>query len=529
MDFMNKLERVLDLLEARKLVKQSQRSLVPRFNKETGETITPTVTKEKTIRAADDNRNKRVGHINLHGWQVLFYDHVHTDSREEEHEATKIRLPLISKRVNDFLVKIHNGDVDLERAKLEIAADLERNNTWAFKILNASTAVVGSMNDAEQDETNKACKAVYRDFCRMLMDHIGLTDRDRAVIRVVDMFQPPPPAVDETAIFNLAEAIKYVLDSLPKLLSTYVQKLTTKVQTPPAKFIMNTPAIKQVLGAVADVLVRIKALGVRRSAHVPIQVHLHEQHPYSGFGNTRKAGDETAGSRPRTQGHERHIQNQQDTHRVNVYVTNTDSDDEIKEVTAHEIGHVLFAINPDVQEMLAYLAHGRSGEASDLGKKMMGQSDSVVHGLKNKAGQFTAPSAYGSKDYVYSGLNTPIMHHTSGNEWMAEMFTAIVLGKPLESFDKMQVRLFKLALATINGHPHAGRVYQRGQAAAGRKPYDGTLTHGEPVEQEDDGPDLGTKDYKSQRRYHKRVQRDAKRRFQQSKRDSEAMTSQDAD
>jgi hypothetical protein len=292
------------------------------------------------------------------------------------------------------------------------------------------------MDMIESDDGNEVAshvETVLNSIYDSVADMVKLTYADTLVFDV-NKLNRFTVDVSETPIDNIINSTKDVIENLPERIDRVLGELADLLAEGYDQLDKDSPIVTSVLKMTEMVMSRIKALGIRKSAAVPIRFHFVNEFPLSGHGSSLKAGDETPGKYWRNSS-KITTGLGQTTHNVNVYVTNHTTLYEAMNTLAHEIGHVLFSVDSSIQKIIARAANTNP-----------------------------SPSAYGSPSYVYPGLSEPITHHKSGNEWMAEMFAKLVTGDK-KSMDYMphQFSFFRYVISLINGHPHAGIVYRAGQ------------------------------------------------------------------
>lgn len=400
MTFATKLQLALDLLEAKNMVRDDK---------------TPISTN------------------NILGWTVLFYDDAYQQERTQ-HDLLAARLPAIITKVTDFLIEFETVSPALVFKHIIEKSQVAAPGCW--HILDWYIKPLNDLNDAELRKVMEATTDANDMSLHELAKLMKLSLRDTSVFNL-DALNDYHQDLGKSGRANVLNAVNHVITNLPKTAPYVLGRLKQLIDAPPESGLhVDTDYLESLLTVIKQTITRIKALGIRKSAAVPIRIHLVNDYPLSGYGHGRKAGDANPGVRVRSAEHQTYMHNQQDTHRVNVYVTKDSKPDQIMDTLAHEIGHILFSINPDVQRVVKAVAH--DGES---------------------------PTNYAKPGYTFPGLEKPSIHHHSGNEWMAEMFALLITGQTREDDYNQpdEYRLFKRAIATINGHPHAGLTYLAGQ------------------------------------------------------------------
>lgn len=136
---------------------------------------------------------------------------------------------------------------------------------------------------------------------------------------------------------------------------------------------------------VYDVLSALQQLGVRKTMRHPIFIHFGK-----GSGPSKLADDNAGGlavSKTAVRGHGINIK---DTPGVHIYA-NLSKD--IKETLVHEITHIIYSTLSFEQQK----------------------------NIKMLANSSYSPSFYGMPGTVFNNQKNPHVHHSSGNEWFAEM------------------------------------------------------------------------------------------------------------
>lgn len=364
------------------------------------------------------------------GWKVYVYDRTAGEDLDAYERAAK-SFSSIGAKFKAFLESLE--DVSPTQLFAYVIGEVERQEHMAWAAAKRSKVPVSELGNDTGKMQEAGSKLITRIKDVVLTKLLKLNFKEQLAVNP-DKLRNPGYSFrpSDTLMDNIVEYARSLTASLRQSTTDLFSDLEEMVSSPPGSG-AGPEAIEDAFKVCNAVLARVQGIGVRKSAAVPIRYFIVDKHPRSGHGTGQKAGDHNDGMRVNKDGKSRST-NSQDTHRVSVYVKQDDQPRIVARNLAHEIGHVLFAINPDVQKAVAAIAHGGP-----------------------------APSAYGSTDYVYDGLDAPIVHHTSGNEWMAEAFASIVMGEDISHIGTGRIRAFKAAVATINGHPHAGISYRAGQ------------------------------------------------------------------
>ena len=375
---------------------------------------------------------------NVAGWRVYFYD----KEREEYADETG-KLAGSVGQIADALENL-KGRLQSGYSVADLAAMSYENQRGMEAKANAIIQDKGDqgVGTLDPDENREIAKFVYDGMQDTAWNYTNLNFKIFRLLGIEQWVARYVMNLDDTVDEACLKGFHWVLENLPRFLSDAVQDQNNPTDRFRRKGAAGPEAVIQgIMPVIQSTLAAVQAAGVRNAHKVPVRVVIGPERPQIGTSQDRAAGMQHAGHRFTTgkKPTASWENNKQSTQYVDLYVVPGEDYQHLAGVLVHEIGHVLYATSPDLQKAAEGLAYS-----------------------------MPAPSEYGKTSYRYTGAGEDSFHHKTGNEWFAEMFTAVVLGiNP--GFTPQQIAGFRRVLAGAGNapHPHAGMSYRLGQAQPG--------------------------------------------------------------